>query len=336
LFRRRESLPGFPAMANYYKGRHVTTVGWKALLDWVNDLLNLQLRKVEQCASGAVYCQILDMCYPETVEMTKVNWMAKVEHEYLPNYKVLQTAFDTNGIDRHFPVGEMIRGKFRDNFEMLQWMKTKWDQVGARKEYEPSKAREGKALPRWAGGLFFTPMPQKPSRSPSRTRERAQNFKAIPSPCRAASARAKVDTWRSAEATPRSPPCSRSASLKVLAVPEEETRSRPKPRSRSASRDMQHCSAVEDEVSFRSCSRSHSREPELTQSLVAREQEITLLRQERDFYYKKLRSAESLCNSSEASSDPQVASLIAQLQQILYKDDDEPEVLTRPDMIIQV
>ena len=48
---------------------------------------------MEQCATGAVYCQIIDAIYPGTVQMSKVNWQAKVDYEFAYNYKVLQAAF---------------------------------------------------------------------------------------------------------------------------------------------------------------------------------------------------------------------------------------------------
>jgi len=51
---------------------------------------------VEQCATGAVYCQIIDAIYPGTVQMSKVNWQAKVDYEFTYNYKVLQAAFQKN------------------------------------------------------------------------------------------------------------------------------------------------------------------------------------------------------------------------------------------------
>lgn len=60
------------------------------LLSWVNDLLSLNLSKVEQCATGAVYCQILDAIYPGTVPLGKVKWGAKFDYEFVENYKVLQ------------------------------------------------------------------------------------------------------------------------------------------------------------------------------------------------------------------------------------------------------
>eukprot|EP00929_Paragymnodinium_shiwhaense_P034998 TRINITY_DN1897_c0_g1_i1.p1 TRINITY_DN1897_c0_g1~~TRINITY_DN1897_c0_g1_i1.p1 ORF type:complete len:317 (+),score=108.46 TRINITY_DN1897_c0_g1_i1:79-1029(+) len=125
------------------------------LLQWVNNLLQINLTKVEQCASGAVHCQILDSCRPGTVAMRKVNWLAKSEHEFIPNYKVLQAAFDRNGLDKHIEVDRLIRAKYQDNLEFLQWMKCLWDRdEGAVKSegYDPRAAREGKPLPAWAQG----------------------------------------------------------------------------------------------------------------------------------------------------------------------------------------
>jgi len=121
------------------------------LLAWANKLLSLSLTKVEQCASGAVYCQIVDSCHPGTVSMKKVNWMAKADHEYVPNYKLLQAAFDKNGIERNIDVDKLIRAKYQDNLEFLQFMKCYWEYEGAgRDDYDPCAARDGKQLPTWA------------------------------------------------------------------------------------------------------------------------------------------------------------------------------------------
>merc|ERR1712232_575539 len=167
-----------------------------------------------------------------------------------------------------------MRGKFRDNFEMLQWLKALWDRLGTRNAQEPSKSRDGKQLPSWAGGLQSGTSTPKSPRATSRQRERP---KAVPTPCRNVEpAVAKVDTWRSQE------------------VPQG-----------SMSR-----------------SRSPSREPHLLQKLATQEDEIDLLRQERDFYFQKLQNAEKLCKKIEASDALNAADVLEQLQQILYSDDD--------------
>ena len=68
------------------------------ILDWLNELLDvskfnnniqLQLTKIEQCATGAVYAQVMDAIYPGTFNLSKVKWGAKFDYEYVENYKVL-------------------------------------------------------------------------------------------------------------------------------------------------------------------------------------------------------------------------------------------------------
>jgi len=53
--------------------------------------------------------------------------MAKVDHEYIPNFKLLQAAFDRLHISRNIDVDKLIRGKYQDNLEFLQWMKCYYD-----------------------------------------------------------------------------------------------------------------------------------------------------------------------------------------------------------------
>jgi hypothetical protein len=39
-------------------------VGKAVLLKWLNELLELNYTKVEQCCTGAAHCQILDIIWP--------------------------------------------------------------------------------------------------------------------------------------------------------------------------------------------------------------------------------------------------------------------------------
>ncbi|KAF4735770.1 Integrator complex subunit 11 [Perkinsus olseni] len=123
------------------------------LLDWLNTLLQTSLTKVEQCASGAVYCQIIDSAFPGRVPLKKVNWMAKVDYEYVHNYKILQRAFDQCNIAKHIDVDKLCKGKFQDNLEFLQWMKAFYDSAvptDVALNYDPVARRQGCQLPPWA------------------------------------------------------------------------------------------------------------------------------------------------------------------------------------------
>ena len=81
------------------------------ILAWLNDLLQvlliliqLNLTKIEQLGSGAVYCQVIDAIHPGKIAISKVNWKAKNNYEFINNLKILQTAFDKIGIKRYVEV----------------------------------------------------------------------------------------------------------------------------------------------------------------------------------------------------------------------------------------
>ncbi|NXF13846.1 MARE3 protein, partial [Smithornis capensis] len=75
------------------------------MLAWVNDSLQLNYTKIEQLCSGAAYCQFMDMLFPGCVHLRKVKFQAKLEHEYIHNFKVLQAAFKKMGVDKVGPWG---------------------------------------------------------------------------------------------------------------------------------------------------------------------------------------------------------------------------------------
>lgn len=98
-------------------------VGRKEIVDWINATLDINISKVEDTASGAISCQLLDMIYPGQVPMQKVNWGAKQSFEFVANYKILQTCFTKLHIDKFVDVDRLISGKYMDNLEFMQWFK---------------------------------------------------------------------------------------------------------------------------------------------------------------------------------------------------------------------
>ena len=49
------------------------------LLGWINDTLSLRISKVEDTASGAVACQLMDALHPGVVPMKKIDFNSKNE-----------------------------------------------------------------------------------------------------------------------------------------------------------------------------------------------------------------------------------------------------------------
>lgn len=97
------------------------------MLDWLNSSLNLKLTRIEETASGAVACQIFDLLFPGVVQMSRVNWGAKSDWEFIANYKVLQAACDKVGVEKKIDVDRLIKAKHQDNLEFLQWLKKFFD-----------------------------------------------------------------------------------------------------------------------------------------------------------------------------------------------------------------
>ncbi|XP_072217908.1 microtubule-associated protein RP/EB family member 3-like isoform X2 [Leuresthes tenuis] len=113
------------------------------MLAWVNDSLQLTYTKIEQLGSGAAYCHFMDMLFPGCILVKKIKFNAKLEHEYIHNFKVLQAAFKRMNVDKIIPVERLVKGKFQDNFEFLQWFKKFFDANYDGKEYDPVLMRQG-------------------------------------------------------------------------------------------------------------------------------------------------------------------------------------------------
>ncbi|KAL1924021.1 uncharacterized protein VTP21DRAFT_7056 [Calcarisporiella thermophila] len=115
------------------------------LLQWLNNLLQLNYSKIEQCGTGAAYCQIIDSIYGD-LPMNKIKFTTKHEYEFLDNFKVLQRAFDKHKIDKPIPIDRLVKCKMQDNLEFLQWIKRYWDQFYPGGEYDAFARRKGQGV----------------------------------------------------------------------------------------------------------------------------------------------------------------------------------------------
>merc|ERR1719193_636548 len=83
------------------------------------------------------------MLFENCVPIKKVKFQAKLEHEHIGNWKLLQTGFKKVGIDKIIPVDKLIKGRFQDNFEFCQWFKKFFDANYGGSEYDALAARGG-------------------------------------------------------------------------------------------------------------------------------------------------------------------------------------------------
>ena len=68
------------------------------LFAWISATLKLEIKSIEETQTGAIFCQLLDAAHPGTIRMNKVNWKAKLETEYISNFKLFQQGLSNNNI----------------------------------------------------------------------------------------------------------------------------------------------------------------------------------------------------------------------------------------------
>jgi len=119
------------------------------LLAWLNNLLQLNVTKVEQCGTGAALCQVYDSIFMD-VPMARVKFNVNTEYAYIQNFKILQNSFTRHHVERTVPVEALIKCKMQDNLEFLQWTKRYWDQYFPGGDYDALARRKASGAP--AGG----------------------------------------------------------------------------------------------------------------------------------------------------------------------------------------
>ncbi|KAJ1985541.1 microtubule integrity protein mal3 [Dimargaris cristalligena] len=115
------------------------------LLGWVNQMLQLNFTKIEQLGSGAAYCQVMDSIYGN-IPLSKVKFNSKGDYESIQNYKILQNCFNANKIDKVIPVERLMKNRFQDNFEFLQWLRRFWEQYCPGGNYDAVNRRRGQVV----------------------------------------------------------------------------------------------------------------------------------------------------------------------------------------------
>ncbi|KAI6030771.1 calponin homology domain-containing protein [Pisolithus orientalis] len=126
----------------------MTAISRSDLLAWLNELLQLNYTKIEQCGTGGAYCQILDSIYGD-VPMTKVKMNAKGEYEFVANFKVMQNVFKARKINKAsrslqpIPIEKLVKCKMQDNLEFLRWIRHFWDSNYGGQGYDPVARRRG-------------------------------------------------------------------------------------------------------------------------------------------------------------------------------------------------
>ena len=259
-------------------------VGRAELLEWVNDLLSLNYDKVEDTSNGAAFCQVIDCIHPGTVNLGRVNYNARTEPEMVENYKILQDAFDKNGIKQNIDVPTLTKGKYMAALELFQWIHGYFEQTGPHEEYDAIGRRkqthckepnERDRMPGKPAGMASHRTRVAPGNPPTKSKP------AAPAPAAGKPLRRVGDTTKPT----------------VARKPVREPVSKPASNMPSSDASAKELKALKAKVK------------ELTE-------ESEQMGQERDFYYDKLRKVEDYCQDHEGEEN------IKEILEILYETDE--------------
>ncbi|KAI1705843.1 microtubule-associated protein RP/EB family member 3 [Ditylenchus destructor] len=89
----------------------------------------VQQTKIEEMSTGAAYCQLTDLLFLKRILLKKVKWNCRLEVDWLNNWRVLQAAWKDIGVDRPVTIQSLMKAKFQDNVEFLQWFKTNMESL---------------------------------------------------------------------------------------------------------------------------------------------------------------------------------------------------------------
>ncbi|XP_018606525.1 microtubule-associated protein RP/EB family member 2 isoform X1 [Scleropages formosus] len=251
---------------------------------WVNDILCLNYTKVEQLSSGAAYCQFMDMLFPGCISLKKVKFQAKLEHEYIHNFKLLQASFKRMNVDKIIPVEKLVKGRFQDNLDFIQWFKKFFDANYDGKEYDPVQARQGQdAIPPPDPGEQIFNLPKKSHHAASSPTAGESHHAASSS---------TAGATRAAAAPKPSTPTSRPSSAKKIP-----------PTSGPAKGEKE----LEAQVA------------QLNEQVNTLKLALEGVEKERDFYFGKLREIELLCQEQGQES----AQFVERLMEVLYSTEEQ-------------
>jgi len=288
-------------------------VGRFELLAWLNELLGLDYAKVEECATGAAYCQIMDAIYPGRVPLHQVKFDANYDYEMLKNYKILQQVFDRIGLDKKIDANKLTKAKYQDNLELLQWFKRYYEVNASGDEYDGEARR--RSCKSGAGRAPARKTKRTGSNSSSAAAAGSAGGGATRKSLGAAGARARAarsaESGESSNAAPRRRPTTTTTTNTNTNNSGNAARARAAPaRTRAAP--------------ARGGAAASSRIRSLEQTVA--EQQATIESQEKELlmYFGKLRSVEIVCQELEAKHPEVISQILAKL----YAEDPDPVVLS--------
>jgi len=317
----------------------------------LNELLYLNYTKVEQCASGAVHCQIMDALYPGHVPLSRVNFNATQTYEFVENYKVLQKVFKSVGIERNVDVPSLIKAKYQDNLEFLQWIKCYYDNLKKDDKYDAEARRKecGINVNVKCGGRGSGTSPP-PTQTKPNSRDRSistpslvnpnlnktttsNKINSTPSVHKSSTSSTSSSTTSNKTIVPNSRPSVSTSSSRPSVVSSRPSVSTSNSSSRPSVSTYNKSMNTRNTISLNTQQKGTS---DLEEKLKSKEEKISnlsnqikelnliveALGKERDFYFNRLRNVEIYCQTHTDQNDQ----VIKDIEQILYSSEENQTV----------
>jgi len=317
-------------------------------LKWINDMLQMRLTKIEQLSTGEVYCQFMEMLFPGCCPCSKIIFNPSMEVEYTQNFRYLQNAFRFIKVDKVVPIDRLIKGKYMDNFDFLQWFRKFVDANYDGEPYDALAARGGIQVPKTAStnrsGSKLTPTssvdgpgtPKKTALVSPITRQYHHTGKVV----------SYNKSHSNAGATSKSRPASSSSSSSSAAAKGQNggirasngahpssaaSAAKRKPISRRPVSSSSSNSPPASTTTAASAANHASKLAELNGKLSDLKVGKQELEKERDFYMSKLTEIETICQSHETTTTEEgeeevktpCDELVAAVLEIMYATDEE-------------
>jgi RP/EB family microtubule-associated protein len=251
-----------------------------------------------------VACQIFDILFPNTVQMSKVNWGAKNEWEFINNYKVLQSACDKLGVDKKIDVDRLIKARQQDNLEFLQWLKKFYDDNAASAVISDYDCQGRRSIGKGVGILKWNKTPPVSTGSSAISPTKPSIVRPVRS--------ANVGT------TTTSPPGGGAASQTTSKVA-KSTAAASATKVQLEKENNQDIIVSTMKMEMDSLRERLTKDnEELTENIIKLEHLLKICQQERDYYFGKLKSVELALQQKDLEQD--VNMLSSTLSHILYED----------------
>ncbi|KAI1703923.1 calponin homology (CH) domain-containing protein [Ditylenchus destructor] len=293
------------------------------LLAWVNDCLQSNLTKIEEMSTGAAYCQLTDLLFPKRILLKKVKWNSRLEVDWLNNWRVLQAAWKDIGVDKPVTIQSLMKAKFQDNFEFLQWFKKFFDANYDGHEYDPLAARNFEEFPATLpGGGSGKARPATTAAPPAARRSVA------PVP-----AQPRVPAAARTSVAPRPATTSARMSTAGGARTAAPARLNAATGKSSAAPSQNGSRTAESEAASAEIAKLKGLVRTLQDQIDEMRESSSVFERERDFYFAKLRAIELLCEEVEQAGG-QLSN--KDVQGILYDESDANSPLPRGDVTVDM